>query len=471
MNTLEPIANEQKYPKTPSKKIAVLGAGISGLAIAWYLRKKGHEVTIFEQSAVAGGCIESRHAHFCIVEDGPNTVLETSDVLKDLIKEVGLEKRKLYASDAAKTRYIAKDKALHALPTSFWGFVRTPLFSFGAKLRLLWEPFVKASKGAVNESLASFVTRRLGREFLTYAINPFVAGVSGGIPERLSVAFAFPKLYALEQQYGGIITGAIKGRKARAQKKEVAKDKAKLVSFINGLQELPQAMAIALGDCVEYQCTVQSVQKKGDGFSVSYSYQKALFTADYDGVVSTLPANSTAQILESLNAQACLPAVQKLRNMPYAPMAVLTCGFSDAALSRPLDGFGFLVPGCEQRSILGALYSSVIFPHRAAGVQLLTVFIGGMRNPLLVQKSKEELLELAVQDLEYYGVVQGTPAWWECRKWERAIPQYDVDYFELEQALLQVEAQHPGFYILGNIRGGVSLGDCVLQANKRSTEI
>jgi len=203
------------------KKIAVIGAGISGLSSAYWLDKAGWDVSLFDKNEQCGGTIITEKLDGFLIDYGPNSTLETSETLSGLIRELDIEEQKVYGSEESNNRYIIRDGQLHALPMTPLSFLKTKLFSGRAKLRLLKEPFIKPSSGS-DISLAELVKYRLGQEFLDYAIDPFVAGVYAGDPETLSTAAAFPKLLALEREYGSFIKGAVKGKRKQKKSKEVA---------------------------------------------------------------------------------------------------------------------------------------------------------------------------------------------------------------------------------------------------------
>lgn len=198
-----------------NKSMIIIGGGIAGLTAAFRLKEAGIKVTLLEKNDRLGGALYSYQKDGYLAELGPNTILETSPLVTKLIQDIGLEEDKVYASESSKIRYIVRDKKPIPLPLSPQAFLRTSLFSWKAKLRLFREPFITPWDNSYEESLSQFVLRRLGREFLDYAINPFVAGVYAGDPDTLSVKHGFPKLYDLEQKYGGLIKGQIKGAKER----------------------------------------------------------------------------------------------------------------------------------------------------------------------------------------------------------------------------------------------------------------
>ena len=221
------------------QKTAIIGAGITGLTAAFELKRQGLDCTVYEASDRVGGVIRTVQEEGFLVECGPNSILDTHPDLGKLIARLGLEGNKLPANTAAQNRFIVRDGQPIALPTSPPAFFSSKAFSGKAKLRLLREPFIR-SKSNESESLADFVLRRLGQEFLDYAINPFVGGVYAGDPAKLSTAHAFPKLYELEQKYGSLIKGAIKGAKERKKREEVASKDARMFTFDDGMEVLPR---------------------------------------------------------------------------------------------------------------------------------------------------------------------------------------------------------------------------------------
>jgi oxygen-dependent protoporphyrinogen oxidase len=220
------------------KPVAIIGGGMTGLTAAFYLKQRGVPVRLFEAAPRVGGAVQSvRHGGY-LAEFGPNSILETSPLISDLVRDLGLASRRVYSDPSAENRYVVRDKKPVAVPSSAGGLLTTPLFSFPAKLRVLAEPFIMPAPAGTEESIAQFVRRRLGQEFLDYAIDPMVAGVYAGDPHLLSVSQAFPKLYALEQRYHSLFLGQFLGARERKRRGEVSKQDAKKFSFDNGLQEI-----------------------------------------------------------------------------------------------------------------------------------------------------------------------------------------------------------------------------------------
>ncbi|RMD52137.1 MAG: protoporphyrinogen oxidase, partial [Nitrospirae bacterium] len=238
--------------------VIVVGSGISGLSTAHFLIKKGYKVLIIEKDEHIGGVIKTDRIDGFLVEYGPNSTLDTTPILHLLFKDIGVEDDVVYANPLAKNRYIVRNKRLQPVPTGLLSFLKTPLFSKSAKMRILKEPFIPPSKKE-DESLSEFVIRRLGREFLDYAIDPFVAGVYAGLPQELSVKSAFPKLYNLEKKYGSLIKGAILGYWQRRKQKERSKQSAPMLSFRYGMQTLTDAIANRLKDRIKKGVDISSI--------------------------------------------------------------------------------------------------------------------------------------------------------------------------------------------------------------------
>lgn len=442
-----------------TKHIAVIGAGISGLTTAYWLMKQGFEVSVFEKSNRAGGSIiTEKHGDF-LVDLGPNSALETSGQLKDLISDLGLDGQKVYGSETSNNRYIVRAGKLHALPLSPLKFLKTPLFSAKAKMRLLKEPFIKPTNGE-DISLADFVRYRLGKEFLDYAINPFVAGVYAGDPEQLSTAAAFPKLYALEQNYGSFIKGAVLGKRERKKRGEIAKDRSKLFSFVNGMQVFTDTLAARLEGRIHLQADVRQIIQK-EKLTIEMVSNGKLEQKSFDLVVISAPTDSIANLLQALTAS----EAEAISKVDYPPVAVVYMGFRQQDVLRPLDGFGFLVPKVENRQILGSLWSSSLFPNRAPqGHVAFTTFVGGSRQPQLAQLDDDALQKIVLDDLQELVGLSGPPVFVRLMRWPRAIPQYTVGYLKIKQMFDDLETRIPGLFFAGNFRRGISVGDSVLCA-------
>lgn len=439
------------------KQITILGAGISGLAAAHWLQKDGFDVTILEAKSEPGGAMETRTDQGFLIDYGPNSGLETTPLISQLAEEVGIKDQMIYANSEANKRYILKNGKLHALPTSPPAFFKTNLFSWKAKLRLMKEPFIGKSEDGYYQSIADFVRRRLGNEFLDYAIDPFVSGVFAGDPEKLSVKSAFPKLYRLEEIYGGLIKGMIKGANERKQRNEESKQSAKMFSFVNGMQSFPQAIAKQFEGSIHFNSVVVNIKKLIDDYMITYNQNSGQKEMRTKLILSTLPAHFLSKVVTTLDSN----IDYHLNNVFYPKVMVLYLGFNKSAIEQPLDGFGFLIPSKENHKFLGAIWSSTIFPNRAPNDKAaFTIFIGSARKSNDENFTNETIQEV-IEDFKSIMNINEEPVLIRQRMWEKAIPQYNIGYIEHENYFEKFEKNNPGFFLSGNYRGGISVGDCV----------
>jgi oxygen-dependent protoporphyrinogen oxidase len=443
----------------PTLPVAVIGGGITGLTAAWHLQRAGIPVVVFEASAVAGGAIGSTRHEGWLHEAGPNTLLESSVDVAGFVDALGLGSRRLYAADAAKNRYVVRDGKLVAMPASPLDFLRTPLFSWRAKMKLMKEPFRARSAADQEESVAQFVERRLGREFLDYAVNPFVGGVYAGDPQRLSLRHAFPKLHALEQEHGSLLRGAIKRRNATGG------PKGRIFSFPEGLIELPRALAHALGASLWLSSSVQRVCQKDEFWEVVSKTRGETRTGKFSAVLCALPADALAALhFQGIPGAARLTGMHRIE---HPPVVSIFTGFRREDVTHPLDGFGLLMPEVEHRRILGTLFSSTLFPGRAPeSCVALTTFVGGVRSPLLAQLDDAELDRLLREELGELLGVHGAPVFFSVRRWPRAIPQYELGYAGFKDIFTAIEAGSPGLHFGGNARDGISLANCIASGQR-----
>ena len=442
-------------PTPPSKlPVAVIGAGITGLTAAWQLHRVGVPVVVFEASSGPGGVIASTHDGDWLWESGPNTLLEGSADVAAFVDAVGLGSRRVYAADSAKNRYVVRDGRLVAMPTSPMGFVRTKMFSWRAKVGLIGEPWRAPSAPDAEESVADFVVRRLGQEFLDYAVNPFVGGVYAGDPRRLSVRHGFPKLHTLEQEHGSLLRGAFKRRNTSGG------PKGRIFSFPGGLVELPRALASSLGGAVRFGTRVEAVRRVAAGWEIVSFAGGGAQTATFGAVLCAVPADALAALrFEQVPGAERLA---ELRMIEHPPVTSVFTGYKRVQVAHALDGFGLLMPEVERRRILGVLFSSTLFPGRApAGHVALTTFVGGVRAPQLAQLDDAATQALVREELGDLLGVRGDPVYVHLQRWPRAIPQYTLGYGRFKAIFAEVEQTAPGLHFGGNARDGISLANCI----------
>ncbi len=438
------------------KNIIIIGAGISGLATAHWLVKDGFDVTIIESASEPGGSMRTSFENNFLIDFGPNSGLETTPLIRQLVDEIGLSNEMIYASESSNKRYIIRDGRLNVLPTSPPAFIKTKLFSNKAKFRLFAEPFIGKSDDGYYQSLADFVRRRLGQEFLDYAIDPFVSGVFAGDPFKLSVKSAFPKLYRLEEIYGGLIKGMIKGARERKKRSEQSKQSAKMFSFVNGMQSFPKAIADKLN--VNYGCNVKSVRREGSNYKIDFEKNGEHYNLIASAVISTVPVYTASKIFSDIDTE----LTDHANNIYYPPVMVLYLGFDKNSIGIPLDGFGYLIPSKEKKTYLGAIWSSTIFDNRCEEDKAsFTLFIGGARAPHLFVMDEEQLVQTVIKEFKSTMKINADPILIRKKLWQHAIPQYNIGYVEHENFFDKFEKENPGLFLSGNYRGGISVGDCV----------
>jgi len=449
-------------------EVIVVGAGISGLATAFELQRRGVAVEVLEAGDRAGGVIGTQHRDGALFETGPNSVLDSTPLINELLDALGIRDERIDASAAAATRFVVRAGRLVPLPASPGALFMSAAFTPGAKFRLWREPFIAPAPADVEESIADFARRRLGAEIFEYAVDPFVAGVYAGDPERISIAAAFPRIHALEQKYGSVIRGAIQSARERRRNAQSAPNARGSFSFRNGMQTLTDALAGAVTH-ITFGTEVSRIERQPDGrWVVTGTRAGEPVARRARNVVLAIPALPAAGLVRE-HAPAAAEALTEIR---YAPIAIVVSAYRRADVAHSLAGFGFLVPKREQRKILGSLFSSSMFEGRApADTVLMTSFVGGMRQPDLAAKADDELVAIVDAELRALVGAREPPQWNAVTRWTRAIPQYNVGHREHLHAVDDAEQALPGLAFCANYRGGVSVGDRIQAARTAADRI
>jgi oxygen-dependent protoporphyrinogen oxidase len=448
--------------------VLVIGAGISGLTAAYHLVRRGIDVAVLDAAPRPGGVIGTERAHGLLYERGPNSILDTNPAINELLGHLGIRDERVDASATSVKRFVVRRGALVALPASPAAFLTTRLFSGRSKLRLLFEPFVGRVPPGVEESVAQFVVRRLGHEFLDYAIEPFVAGIYAGDPAQLSLPAAFPRLHALEQRYGSLVKGQIYGARERATRAEKSKRVSASFSFRDGLQTLTDALAGAVAG-LRSETRATELRRTPDGvFVVSSEHAGETTQQRARAVVLAVSADRAAILLRAPAPD----AARALDAIPYAAVATVASAYRRSDIDHPLDGFGFLAPRVEQRRVLGTLFSSSMFDGRAAkGAVLLTTYLGGQRAPDLASLPEAALANIAREELAALLGARGAPFFCAVTRWPRAIPQYTLGHLERVRCAERAETELPGLFLCASYRGGVAVGDCIASGGRTADRV
>lgn len=453
-------------------RVAVIGAGISGLATAYAVEQLAQqeqlevETLVLEKQSRTGGKIWSIKEEGFLCEWGPNGFLDNKPMTLDLCQSLGISEQLLASDDNARKRFIYSDKILHRLPENGPSFLQSKLISWPGKFRLAYEMLVPQRRGGGDETLAEFGRRRLGAEALNKLIAPMVSGVFAGDPETMSLQSCFPKIYQLEQEHGGLIKAMLKlARKKRAEKKagkvvaSAAGPGGTLTSFEQGIQQLTDGVVEVLKGKVQTGSAVVSITPKNGGFLLLLGDGSQL---EAEILVSASPAYALAGMLEEMNTQ----AAQLLREIPYATMNVVCFGYQRERIARDLDGFGYLIPKAEGTNTLGTLWDSSIFPNRAPeGHVLLRSMLGGATNPTAIDLSEEEVKKRTMVDLREIMGIEAEPDFVRIFRHPHAIPQYTRGHAERLQNIAEALLGHPDLLLTGNAFSGVGLNDCVNASN------
>jgi oxygen-dependent protoporphyrinogen oxidase len=444
-------------------RVAVVGGGVAGLAAAYELTERaerlpdGIDLVCLEAGSAPGGTIRSAREQGFLCESAANGFLDDSPATLTLVRRLGLASRLVRARAEAARRFVYRDGRLREMPLSPTDFLRSDVLSLAGKARALVEPLVPCRRAEGEESVHAFARRRVGRRAADVLMDAMVTGMYAGDARRLSLEATFPKLRRMEREHGSLFR-ALRARRRRAR--DAAEPAVgTLTSFVDGMQELTDAMAAALGPGLRLGARVTRLSDLGNrGFRVHLA-EGAPF--DVHAVIVACPAWSAAPIVEPVEPR----AARALEGIPCAALAVVHLGYREDALGPFARGFGFLVPRRQGPRILGALWASDIFDGRApAGSILVSVMIGGALDPAATELSDDELVSLARADLQRVAGVVVAPWFVRVVRHPRGIPQYELGHLGRLEAIEEGLRRHPGLWLTGTSLRGISVNACVEDA-------
>ena len=438
--------------------VAVIGGGIAGLAAAFELKRRGHDVVVLERQVRVGGKAVSECFGGYLMEHGPSSVAAEAPI-QSLSRDLGLESEQVELSHAVRRRYLVADGTLCGIGIHPAAFLTSSYLSAKGRLRLMGEMFVRRSESEGEETVAAFSCRRFGREFADRVIDPLVGGMFAGTAAKLSMTATFPRLVAMEREHGSILKAVM-----RAQWRGKPMPGRRLLSWRNGIGTLPRALAGHLGQSVRVGAAVRRIMANPWGFLIDLG---ASGSVRANAVVLATPPHVAAQLLEGLDPDAAGAA----HSIEAPPLAVVFLGYARHRLPHPLDGLGYLSASAEARPVNGSLFCSSMFPGRAPeGFASVAVYVGGDRAPALAHLPRRDLIDLACRELADLLGAKGAPVVARVRHWGRGLPQYRKGHGALVRTLGAAKCRQPGLFLTGNYLAGVSVTSCVAHAGGTARE-
>ena len=476
-----------------SRRVAIIGGGIAGLSTAWYLQNMAREqgldlqYTLLEQSDRWGGkifteAVEDLGGQPFIVEGGPDSFLTQKPWAVQLARELGLGERLLGTNDDKRKVFVLNkgrptplpDGVLLIVPTKIMPFALSSLISPLGTLRMGLDLFIPAKRDGQDETLAEFITRRLGNEALDKIAEPLMSGIYNAEAERQSLLATFPRFRAIEEKHGSLIKGMLASQRARkndagsknaTESSRQSRKQAKLSMFVslkNGTQELVHALVDALDGNLQLNSTVNELERRDNHYQLTLSDGNHL---EADAVILAVPSYIAAQILQPLTPE----AAAGLENIRYVSTGTISLAFRRQDVDL-LSGFGLVIPRSEQRLVNAVTQTSTKFDHRAPDDHvLLRVFFGGSRNPRMMDIEDQDLLAIVLDELQALLGIEAKPVFYRIYRWQRANPQYDVGHLERVAAI--EEALPAGIHVTGSPYRGIGIPDCVHQGQQTASQV
>ncbi len=473
------------------KRVAIIGAGIAGLAAAHRLLERAEEarepleILILEAGSLLGGIIKTEEREGFLLERGPDSFTTEKPEALELARRLGLESHLLPTNETHRRSFIVRGARLipvpqgfHLIaPTRFWPFINSEIVSWPGKARMALDLVLprRNTNGATDESLAQFIRRRLGREALERVAQPMVGGIYTADPERLSLQATMPRFIELERKHRSIIRALRKEKwgssptpagqlgwddaaRKGAESQVRGARYSLFASFDRGMQVLVDRLAAKLATIgIALRTPVTSV--KLDRTSMQWRVRAEHGSAiTVDAVCLAVPAYTAASLL----AQTDVLLSAGLNHIPYESTATINLAYRRADIPHRLDGFGFVVPVIEKRSLMACTFSSVKFTGRAPqDCALLRAFVGGALQPELVELDEAELLARVRADLRVLLGVESAPLFSQISKWRKSMPQYEIGHIERVNKIAERVAYLPGLALAGNAYSGVGIPDCI----------
>jgi oxygen-dependent protoporphyrinogen oxidase len=446
--------------------VLIVGGGISGLATAYFLGKRGMRATIVEKSDRLGGLIHTDRIEGCDLEAGPDSFIASKTAVSALANELGIANQIIGSNDAERRIFIVRHGKLQRLPRGMvmmapaeWGpALRSPLFSLRTKVQFVRERFTRPKQRNGDISIKQFVTEHFGREMLDVVTEPLLSGVYGGEAAHLSAYSVLPRFVQYETEYGSLIRGARQERKASSSG-------SLFQSFAGGMQTLSDALQDAIRP--------NSEVVRGEALSIeredaSWRVRVGSDWISAQDVVLACPAYVSGSIVGA----AAPELAREFSAIPYSSAILLTLIFHRAELNHLVSGFGFLTPPSERKTVAAATYIHTKFPSRVSeGLAALRGFVVGNQAETLMNAPDSDLLRLVREDFKRLLKIEAPPLRYTIHRWPNSMPQYVVGHAERYLRIRQHLQDFPGLFVTSNAYEGVGIPDCIRLAKETANSL
>jgi len=464
----------------PPKRIAVVGAGISGLAAAHRIVELAPdcEIRLFDKQDRLGGVLSTVHENGYQIELSADNFITTQPWGLELVERLGMKDQLIQTNPACRRTFVMRKKRLHSLPDGFlmmaptkmWPMAVTPVLSPMGKFRAGLEFFLPPSRDDADESMAGFVRRRLGREVFERLVEPLVSGVYAADMEKLSLLATLPRFREMERKHGSLIRAMRKQMKAqRAKGKHVDQSGARYSMFVTleaGLSSLVDALAARLpAGTIRLGTTVDRISQTESGWQVALAGGEP---ETFDAVILATPSHVAASLIQPIDADLS----RDLASIEHQGTAIVSMAFHRSQIKHPMHGAGFVVPAIEGSPILAGSFSSQKYTHRAPDDQtLIRTFVGGARAPEMAEMPEDQLVPLVLDELREVLGIQGDPIYQITAHWPRTMPQYHVGHLDLVAQISDRTAGIDGLALAGNAFDGVGIPACIHSGEQAAERI
>jgi oxygen-dependent protoporphyrinogen oxidase len=434
----------------------VIGGGITGLAACWYLVKAGHRPLLIEKEKRLGGVIRTDHVEGCLIEGGPDSFLASKPAAMDLIRELGLEDEVIGSNDHRRVTFIVKNGRLVPMPdgltmmvpTQIMPMAKSPLFSWGTKIKMALEYFRRPVTNPPERSVAQFVREHYGQEAVDYLAEPLLAGIYGGDPEDLSADAVLEMFVGMEKKYGSLTKGTLA---MRAERAKLAPSGPLFRTLKGGMEQLTQAITCQVAGKIDrYRDEAIAIRKSTFGYEVELKREK-LYAGN---VFVCCPATAAAKLLQPVDERMS----GLLAGVKYNSSVTLALGYAQAGVEGKISGFGFLVPKVERKRMAACTFVKTKFDHRVPPAKaVLRCFLGGSA----INVPDSDLVRDVLAELKEMLGLPAVPLFSRVTRWNKAMAQYSLGHKERVAEIQTLARSHRGLYLAGNAYEGIGIPDCI----------